>query len=80
MSAAALTRAEAHALIDRAEMEGALQGLAAHWNICGSWNDSVSPEQWRMALQEHVECCALSDDSRSRGPQDGDDTGLEDMP
>lgn len=77
MSTKTLTRAEALELIDAAEQLGALAPLAAGWELSGHWNENA---EWDAEdFREHVEGCALSDASRSRGPQPDDDTGLPDV-
>lgn len=71
-----LTRAEAHALVDAAEQLGALDQLAEGWDLAGWWNCRAD---WDVTdFHEHIENCCLTDDVRSRGPRDDDDSGLPD--
>lgn len=67
-----LTRSEALALIDEAEQLHTLPALAAFW-IGHSEHD---PENLAEMLRDYVDECCLSDNVRSNGPSDGDDTGL----
>jgi hypothetical protein len=69
-----LTRGEAYDLIDelRDDLE-ALAALAAHWE-CSL--DRVPMHEWELALAEFVDGASVTDDVRSNGPHDDDDTGL----
>jgi len=74
-----LTRLEAQDLLLSVQYDVVgLRWIARHWDVAGHWNESdhVTAEQWFDALTDHVEYCASSDDTRSNGPSDDDDTGL----
>lgn len=72
----ALTRTEAHDLVDAAAQLGALALLAAAWDVPGHWDEHAD---WDAAmLHEFVDEQPLDDATRSRDPRDDDDTGLPD--
>lgn len=73
-----LTRSEALYLIDDAELRGdsvALNDLCIAW-IGHDENGCDSDEDVAEYLREYVDAACLTDDVRSRGPRDDDDTGL----
>jgi hypothetical protein len=72
-----LTRARAEALIDEAEEMGALDQLAAHWDIPGHWNAGAEWDAgaFRDFVDEH---CVDGDRIRANGPSDDDETDLTD--
>lgn len=69
-----LTRGEALDLIDRAAMALALPALATEW--IGHPQEGCTPEEIEALLREYVAEAALTDDVRSNGPKDSDDTGI----
>lgn len=73
-----LTRGEALDMIHAAEsavaFESCLRALSVEW--IGHAQDGAHPFEIAELLREYVAECALSDDVRSNGPQDSDDTGI----
>lgn len=75
MSRATLTRAQAHALVEDCANVHEMAELAGAWGVEVSL---LTADEAENALHEYVDACAdTSDDVRSNGPHDADDTGLD---
>ena len=75
-----LTRAEALALVDDAatgaDSLGALVNLRHHWDPGSPAPQNATAEDLVDWLVDFVELSCLTDEVRSDGPKDSDDTGL----
>ena len=53
-----------------------LRAIARNWDVAGHWNENISDVELFDVLANFVDECATTDEVRSVGPSDDDDTGL----